>query len=246
MAKKKNKKKVKPVPTSWVVAYIDRAHLKNVEHDLAKEEAFDGVVAYIPTVKILKKQFKGEQEFEEVPLLFNYGFFQIPTHKACSKAYLDLLKERVSGIFAWVYDPAKVVAKKPDLYAGNNIYYADIHVSAATATSEEIAALVDSAREESIFSSKEIDKVKVGDIITLRGYPWEGMDAKVLYLDIPKKKLKVLLLLFQQMKEVMVSFDSVFFTMYRDNLHDPNVLSKTSIEDLKDKNILDKLTLKNY
>ena len=227
---------------SWIIAYVDVNHLKNVETDLRRKQQYKDITAYIPTVKILKKVFKGDSSFEEVPLLFNYGFFYVPLSKAKSKAFLDEMKQDISCIFAWVADPAKTIQTKPKLFENNLCVYDDSHVPFATATSQEIADLVEMARESTIFSAAELDKVKVGDTITLRGYPWEGMDAIVLSLDVPKKKVNVSLLLFQQMKEIQVSFDSVFFTIYRENNHNADILSKDSLDGIKHQFTKDRIT----
>lgn len=226
----------------WVVAYVDVGHIKNVEIDLGKKPIYKDVKAYIPTVKILKKTFKGVESFEEVPLLFNYGFFSIPLNQAKSKTFLDNMKQDVSCIFGWVSDPAKVVARKPILYADNICIYTEQHVQFATATSEEIIALISMARESTIFSAVELDRVNVGDTITLKGYPWDNMDATVLSIDHKKQKLHVSLKLFQQMKDIQVSFDSVFFTVYNENNHNPDKFSKYSLDAIVLPSTKDKIT----
>lgn len=241
MAKKSKKIVAKPeIPMCWVVAYIDINHLKNLEIDLAYSKEYELVKGYIPTVKILNKKFKGKEEFDEVPLLFNYGFFQIPRHLAVSKAFLDNMKTNISCIFDWVKDPAKV-AKKPILKEPNRIIHHDAEVRAATATSQEIADLVSMARENTIFSSIELDRAQVGSIVTLRGYPWEGTDATIVSVDKKKKKVQVSLILFNQTKVVDVNFDSIFFTVY--NNYDPEVLSKDSVDGFSHKNTMNKIIL---
>lgn len=227
---------------AWVIAYVDVNHIKNVEIDLQKDKEYGDITAYIPTVKVLKKVFKGDSSFEEIPLLFNYGFFYIPISKARQKLFLDALKQDISCIFAWVQDPAKTIKVKPDLYDNNICIYTDDHVAYATASSQEIADLVEMARESTIFSAAELEKLKVGDVITLRGYPWDGMDATILSIDIPKKKVNVSLLLFQQMKEIQVSFDSVFFTMYREDNYNSEALSKESMDSIKNQYQKDRIT----
>src|SRR5882757_7780452 len=100
---------------SWVVAYIDSTFISSVEKELSKFEIYREIEAYIPTVKVLKKTFKGKQTWEEVPLLFNYGFFKIPRKFAVHHKFLEDLKNNISCIYAWVKDPVKVVKTKPKL-----------------------------------------------------------------------------------------------------------------------------------
>ena len=78
----------------WVVAYISRDHIHSVESDLL-ERGFGSIRVYIPTVRILKKQFKNRNIYDYVPLLFNYGFFQIPYDKACNVEFLKRLREEI-------------------------------------------------------------------------------------------------------------------------------------------------------
>lgn len=227
---------------TWIVAYIDVNFVKNVDLDLRSSPEYNEVTAYIPTVKVLKKKIKGLEEFEEVPLLFNYGFFRLPRNLARSKAYLDNMKANIACIFGWVPDPAKTIGKKPKLH-DHNVCYDDSNVPIATATSDEITKLVEMARESTIFSAVELDKLKVGDTITLKGYPWEGMDATVIEIDPKKKIIKVNLLLFQQLKEISVGFDSVFFTIYRNTSnYDPETPTNRSVNSFVGDKILDRLT----
>lgn len=233
------KKEVTPDPNyfAWVVAYIDSAYLKNVEADLSKYPEYAEVSAFIPTVKILKKTFKKENFFEEVPLLFNYGFFRVPRKYAVFRNWLDNMKKNVSCIYAWVNDPQKVIATKPRLRLdGREIDYSqtgDYLLPVATATSEEISELIKSSVNVGAHSSDDLNLLKVGDTITLRGYPFENLQATLLDIDHKKERVKVKIStgIFEQCKEVSVSFDNVFFTIYHNNKnYFPDVLSENSID----------------
>lgn len=46
-------------------------------------------------VNVLKKTHKGKMQFEEIPILFNYGFIKMPSEFAYSRPFLNKLK----GIF---------------------------------------------------------------------------------------------------------------------------------------------------
>src|SRR5688572_29236437 len=121
----------------WLVAYIEAEYIPKVQEDLKKKKDFDEIEVYIPTVKILKKKFKGKEQFEEVPLLFNYGFFKVPRHLAVSRKFLDKMKESISCIFAWVRDPLKVISTHPKMKPDGGRVYSDGEIPIATATSEE-------------------------------------------------------------------------------------------------------------
>lgn len=218
----------------WIVCYIDSGMIKYVERELSKYPEYKDVQAFIPTVKILKKTFKKENFFEEVPLLFNYGFFKVPRKQAIYKDWLDEMRKNISCIYAWVQDPQKVIVIKPRLRAdGGSIRYdCDEHIPVATATSAEISHLIKSSVNIGAHSAEDLALLNVGDTIVLRGYPWEGISATLLEIDHKKKKVRVNIDIgiFSQSKEVSVSFDNVFFTIYHNKNYYPDVLTKDSLD----------------
>jgi len=212
----------------WCIAYISRDYLDIVNAQL-KEYGYEDVKAYIPTVRIIKKKFKGKNQYEEIPLLFNYGFFQIPQWKALDIEYLKLLRERISCIYAWVQDPIKVVRKKPKLDLENK----DIGWSTqiATATEQEIVDLLKISETSSVFSDLEINKLKPGVTIILQGYPFEDMPAEIIRINKETKEIKVKLLLESIMTQVTVSFENVFYTIYSNF---DGTIKERSLEELTD------------
>lgn len=238
------KKKLKEKDFCWVVAYIDSSFLKHVERDLGKFPEYEDVEAFIPTVKILKKTFKKENFFEEVPLLFNYGFFKIPRKFGIYKDWLDNMKRNISCIYGWVPDPQKVIETKPKLRSdGKPMQYYDSDVPVATATSYEISELLKASVNIGAHSADELDLINIGDMIILRGYPWENLPATLLEIDHKKQKVKVRIDtgIFKQSKEVSVSFDNVFFTIYHNKNYFPDVLSNNSIDAMVGGGRLDKV-----
>ena len=248
-SKKRLKTEIKSDPNVWVVAYIDAKFLKYVEHELSKYPEFAEVEAYIPTVKILKKTFKKENIFEEVPLLFNYGFFRVPRKYAIYKNWLDSLSRNVSCIYGWVRDPANIWVDKPKLRLdGRSIYSTETNrISAATATSEEIARLLKDTVNLGAHSSDEIGLLNKGDSIVLRGYPFEGVNATVLEIDHKNQKVKVEIRIFDQIRPALVSFDNVFFTIYHDKRNfDDTLTGDKSIDEMSDNKTFDKAQKKNW
>ena len=217
----------------WVIAYIDREYIHQVEDDLLRE-GFGSIRVYIPTVRILKKQFKNKNIYEYVPLLFNYGFFQIPYDKACDVEFLRNLRSTIPAIYGWVSDPLKVVSEKPILRAdnkspelkdeeeetnGDGIKFLKKvkqipHV--ATAKEEEIVELLKSAENMSVFSDGLIEQLNEGDSLTLQGYPYDGMTAEIVEINKNKKHVKVRLMLETMITLATVSFENIFYTIYAD------------------------------
>ena len=217
----------------WVVAYISRDHIHRVEDDLL-ERGFGSIRVYIPTVRILKKQFKNKNIYDYDPLLFNYGFFQLPYNKACDVEFLRKLREEIPAIYGWVLDPTKVIKTKPILRMDNKdapekpepepVTKEGIKIlqkkkqipKVATATEIEIVELLKSAENQSVFSDGLVEQVNVGDFLTLQGYPYDGMTAEIVEINTNKKTVKVRLLLETMITTAMVSFENIFYTVYAD------------------------------
>lgn len=205
----------------WCIAYINRNFIDRVSEEL-EEYDYDMVEAYIPTVKILKKKFKNKQEFEEIPLLFNYGFFKIPYEYACNEEWLSILRQRITAIYGWVKDTSRVIKEKPILLdkngdpddPNNKHILIEKVPRAAVATDAEVADMVKAAMEQNIFSKEDIENLSPGQYIVLKGYPFDDLPAEVVSVNSKKKEIKVKLLLEDAMTEVKVSFENVFYTIY--------------------------------
>ena len=228
--------------SSWVIAYIDRDHISTVEKDLSKYKKYRNISVYIPTVKILRKQFKGKNIFEEIPLLFNYGFFNIP-HKSLDFDFLQKLKEDIPVIHAWVKDPkmvitsykskigAKVEGQKKKQH--DFIERKDL-ITAAIASKGEMQRILKAHKVLSIYDKKDINSLKEGATIKLTGYPFDGLEAEVIWVDKKKQKVHVKLGLEGLMKNVTVAFDNVFYTVYH-GIYDETQFKEKSIEEVSTK-----------
>jgi len=242
----------------WVIAYINRDYVERVESDLLKHE-FGSIRVYIPTVRILKKQFKNKNIYEYIPLLFNYGFFQLPYDKACDVEFLKNMREKIPAIYAWVADPVAVMKKKPNLRMDNKdteeekeevtedgikILKKPLQIpTVAIAKEEEIVSLLRAAENMSVFSDGIIDQLEIGSFITLQGYPYEGMPAEIVDINKSKKEVKVRLLLETMITTATVSFENIFYTVYSnfDKTHREKSLDEI---DAKGKRGLDKIYAK--
>lgn len=208
----------------WVVAYINSDFLKICQAQLGKYKEYREVEPFIPTIKVLKKQFKNKEQFEDVPLLYHYGFFKIPRKYAVHYAFLEGLQKNISCIHGWVKDPLR-----GDMYNS---------VPVGTATSEEISDLIRASINLGAHSSDDIDLIKPGDYIILKGYPWEGLECEFLGVNEKKRKVKVRMILFMENKEMEVPYDAVFFNLYRNKGYNDEVTVKQSLDDMQEKGTL--------
>ena len=206
------KKIKKPIEYCWLIAYIDSSYVDRVHSDLARHKIFMDVEAFIPTVKILKKKVKKKEQYDYVPLYFNYGFFKIPKSKALDIVFLEYLKTHVNCLISFV--------KHPSLAMSNTIIKVKkktktrIH-QFAIASEEEIAHILNTQKNLSIHSSDEIESLYPGKVITLKGYPFDNLDAEV--LEIGKNHAIVKLLSGELLKQVKVSLENIYYTVYKHN-----------------------------
>lgn len=220
----------------WVIAYINRKFSDVLEDDLNQHPKYAEVTAYIPHVKILKKKFKGKQVFEYEPMMFNYGFFHVPKYFITNPKFMIRMRLDIRGIYAWVKDNARisqfVVDPEDDLFDEKLLNYIednkDNPEGYALARDLEIKNLVRVEQSKQIYSSSDINALHIGQIITLRGYPFDDIEAEIVEIYERKRELKVRLLLDLNIREVTVSFDNVFYTVYKDDLS----MKEISIEEL--------------
>jgi transcription antitermination factor NusG len=225
----------------WCIAYINRDYISIVKREL-KQYNYDMVEAYIPTVKILKKTFKGKQEFQEVPLLFNYGFFKMPFNYACNEEFLSQLRQRLTCLYGWVKDCSKVIEDKPELRMDNDGMIIALPRT-AIATDKEVSILAKTSMDNNVYSADDLANISEGDCIMLHGYPFDNIPAQIVKINYKKKEVKVKLLLEVIMKNVSVSFDNVFYTVY--NNFDENTKDKSLNEiDENGINSIDKIFAK--
>jgi transcription antitermination factor NusG len=211
----------------WVIAYINLKHIPKVDKELSRFEDIErkivGLEARIPTVRVLQKNFKKKAHYEEVPLLFNYGFFRIPKIMAYNPEFMAKLKSCVSCISGWVKDPVKNTKK----------------TSIAQCTYEELLQLYQEAEEENLYSDREVESLTVGQEVILRGYPFEGIKAKILKVNKNRKEVEVEIATFGIFKSVKVQYENLLYTIYKGG-YDDSLSNHVSLEELSDRKTIDR------
>ncbi len=208
--------------STWAIALIDYTHLETLKKDLKKSGL--PIRGIVPTIKVIEKQFKGKVFLKEVPLLFNYGFFKIPLSWAKDRGHLDEIVEKIPAIYGWLYKPHK--PKK--VYNMDNL---SIHGGVIVESTRylEILRLKKLCKTRSIYSGRDIKKLKPGNFIVLKGYPFDNIPVEVLSINVKKEEVKVKLLLDTIFKEVTVKFHNVLYTVYAD-FNDPQTSDRNSLE----------------
>lgn len=172
--------------------------------------------AIVPTISVLKKSRKGNNEYEDVPLLFNYGFIKMKSEKAFDRYYLNKLKKDIPGIMSFMksldYRP-----KRKRLRVDNAEDFDDYSV-VATITKEEVKKYRRMSRANKIFSVNDITRVGIGDYVVLRGYPFEGIPAIILESNLTTKTM--LVKLYPEMDgslEIEVPMENVLYSVYHES-----------------------------
>ena len=88
-------------PYVYCIFRLDRKYYKRINKDL-RSRGYSHARAIIPTVSVLKKSRNGKNEYEDVPLLFNYGFLRLKSDKAFNRYYLNTLKRAIPGIMSFM------------------------------------------------------------------------------------------------------------------------------------------------
>ena len=208
----------------WCIALIDFKQVKTIPKGLTQMKIKHELG--IPMVRVLRKRFKNKEYFEDVPLMFNYGFIKLPNKVAMNKDKLIQIKDRVPGVFSWMFTH-KIKGYQVETVKNNVVEY--------------FMAL---ANKVSIFSSNDINNINKGDFITLKGYPFEGLEAQIIDINYKTKKSDVLIYIMEGYRKVTVDFENIFYSIYT-NFDD--AISKNSIDTLEsyNKGSLDKLHFKN-
>lgn len=202
-------------PYVYCIFRLDRKFYKRINSDL-KSRGYKNVKAIIPTISVLKKSRKGNNEYDDVPLLFNYGFLRMKPEKAFDRYYLNKLKRDIPGILSFLksldYRP-----KRKRLRVDNAEDFDDYSV-VATITKEEVKKYRKMSKANKIFSADDITRVAIGDYVVLRGYPFEGIPAILLGNNLTTKM--ILVRLYPEMDgslEIEVPRENVLYSAYNES-----------------------------
>lgn len=203
--------------TSYVycIFRLDRKFYKRINKDLISR-GYKHVKAIVPTISVLKKSRKGKNEYEDVPLLFNYGFIRMRSDKAFDRYYLNKIKRDIPGILSFM----KSLDHKPKrkrLRIDNAEDFDDYSV-VATLSRDEVIRYKHMAKANKIYSVDDITRVGIGDYVILRGYPFEGIPAILLESNLNTKKM--LVKLYPETDgnlEIEVPMENVLYSAYHES-----------------------------
>lgn len=227
----------------YTIFYLERKYFRTINKDL-RDYNFSHVRAIVPTVKVLRKAIKGKLNFEEVPILFNYGFIKMPAEKAYSRPFLTKLKRKIPGIRTFLRDTQTIFPRKKRARIDNADDFDDFSI-VATCPRSEVNRFRRLARENKKFSVDDITSLKIGDYVVLKVYPYEGVDATILDINYQSKTVKLLLYPENGRMEINIPLSHVLYSVYsnydEDKLfansreYDSNQITEEAVESLLSK-----------
>ena len=175
----------KKTPYVYTICRIDTKDWRNINHELV-EHGYKDIKCFVPTLTMVKKTYRGQKkEVEEVPMLFNYGFIRMRSEVAYNRNFLFHLKREIPGIVSFLKSLDSMHVKKKRRRVDNAEDWDDFS-KVATVTKKEFRHYMILSRANQVFSLDEV-MVNVGDFVVMRGYPLDGMPAKVLDFIYPNK-----------------------------------------------------------
>jgi transcription antitermination factor NusG len=216
----------------WAIGHIDKEHIFRVQSDIDRIGL--NVEAYIPTIRVLSKRHKSHSVYANIPLMMNYGFFKVLAKDIKNYEYMNRLRDCSPCIISWLKNTANAQRSKLRKNLDEAIPIAYTHQPFITRL-EELQRIND------VYSPHELQQVSPGETLTLQCYPFEGMQAKVIKVDLDKRKVKVELLDALQStffkERIDLDFEHVFFTVYKSETDENSLMKNVSyFEDFKERN----------
>lgn len=205
---------MKRPPYTYAICRLDHKFWPYINQEL-KDRGYKHIRAIIPVVKVPLRSKAGHNDYKEVPLLFNYGFIRMTTEKAFNRQFLRKLKIQIPGITGWVHNTVTMHPRKQRKRIDNAEDWDDFS-QVATVKKSDIKFYRRMARSKNIYSKADVINLKIGEYITLHGYPFEGMGAQVLDINLTTKYISLGIPMGKGNIEVQMPLDQVLYSIYND------------------------------
>lgn len=206
----------------YCICYIERKYYKRINEDL-KNKGYKHIRAIIPEIKILKKSIKNKTFYEEVPVLFNYGFIKMPLEYAYSRPFLNKLRRAIPGIRTWLRSTETLFPRKKKRKIDNAEDFDDFS-RVAQCTREEVNRFKQIAKNNDKYSLDQLLNIQEGQYVQLKIYPYEGVDATILSIDYDKELVTLELFPLMGKFTARIPLDHVIYSVYKD--YDPDTFIK--------------------
>jgi len=172
---------------------------------------YHGLSFKIPTVRVLRRKLNGGYGFTMKPLLFNYGFVYIDVNYVRNPIILNNIRKHsklIQGFFYRNEDDLKLERKMKEK-EGLKGY---LPVLVKTVKENEVDRLFEVARNLDVYD--KTSPVETGSFIILKGYPFDGLSARVIRSKI-NGKVQVELL--ESNLQVWLEPDNIYYSVYEDS-----------------------------
>ena len=167
---------------------------------------YPGAKLLIPTVRLLKHVIYHKETYEFKPLLFRYGFIELPYNYAISYEILQDIKNLTTTIKGYVMrrknDLEQERLKTPDKPVPQ--------ILVESITSEEVNRLFNVAKSISVYDSH--NELAIGNFVILKGYPFDNLAAEVVAKYGGTIKVKLL----STGYTVQVQEENLYYSPYQD------------------------------
>lgn len=230
----------------YAICYLELKYFLNIKEDL-RLRGYKDILPVIPTVHILKKTIRSRMEFEEVPILFNYGFVRMPIEKAYSRDFLRKLVKDIPGIRGWLNSPESLHPRKKKRRRVENMDIWDDFSIVSTVSREEVKYFKRLSKKNKRFSIEDLS-LNIGDYVVLKGYPFEGVDATIMDINHRTKTVKLLMYPENGRMEINLPFDNVIYSVYHNYDEDKLLVNQRDYDPNKitEQAIMDVLNLRQY
>lgn len=205
---------MKNTPYVYCICRIDKKEFSHINKDL-RSMGYRHIRAIIPTVKLLRSSKKGKNSYYELPLLFNFGFIKMKSDKAFDRYYLNRLRRDIPGIIGWLKSLDSMHPKKKKARIDNAEDFDDFSM-VATISKEEVRYYKKVSNSNRIYSNEDITSLVMGSFIVLRGYPFEGIEARVDDLSLTTRMVTVTLYPEKGGLTIQLPLDNVLYSIYED------------------------------
>ena len=230
----------------YCVFYMNTSYYTTINRELKEKGYGKKVKAIIPTVNIFRGDNRGKPTYEEVPLLFSYAFMRMPRELAYSRDFMNKLKREITGIRCWVTSTENLHSRRKRKRIDTMEFFDDFS-QVATVPKSDIRRFRKMAKENKVFAVQDLIRIKPGDYITLKSYPFEGVDATVLNVNHNTKEVKLLMYPSIGKMEITLPFYKVIDTVYSN--YNPDIFGlpmEMDMSKITDDAISDILNLRQY
>ena len=197
----------------YAIVRVNDETFLNIQHelDIAGFSYLKAVVHHVPV--LVSTRGGGKKEYIQVPLLFNYGFIRVPLELLYNREFVNEIPKVVPSIYGWLLSPEHLHKKKIKMRVDNRDIWDDF-TQVAIASKKEVLHLKRLAKAHQVFGLEDLATVPIGSYITLRGYPYEGLGATLLEVNLNTKQVKVQICETIASLDIWLDFEHVYYSPY--------------------------------